>query len=146
MDYTATITVSALPDRAARMIVDDLETWWSTRVDRSAEGFTVRFNRSYATFHFDPGGTPTDFAWTCTDAHMIIDGLDELDEWAGTRLVWRAKPTPGGSAITLTHEGLAPRLACFDVCKRGWQHFFERSLRNHLNGTAAQPETSDTVG
>ncbi|WP_299654436.1 hypothetical protein [uncultured Tateyamaria sp.] len=142
MDYSATITTSASPDRAARMITDDLELWWSTRVDRHPTGFTIRFNRSHVTFAIDPGNTTTDFSWTCTDAHMIIEDVDEPQEWKGTSLIWRVAPTTGGCKVTLTHKGLTPQIACFDVCQRGWQHFFETSLRNHLNGEAAIPETS----
>lgn len=142
MDYSATITTSAPPDRVARQILDDLELWWSTRVDRRADGFTVRFNNSHVTFAFDPGGTPDQFTWTCSDAHMIIEGVDDLEEWRGTRLIWHIAPSTDGSTITLTHEGLTPSIACFDVCVRGWQHFFEGSLRNHLNGETAMPETS----
>ncbi|MEL6463471.1 MAG: hypothetical protein AAFQ58_00765 [Pseudomonadota bacterium] len=142
MDYSATITASAPPDQAARMIIDDLGLWWSTRIDRDADGFTIRFNRSHASFALDPGGAPDHFTWTCTDAHMIMDGVDDPGEWKGTRLIWQIAPAPGGSTVTLTHKGLTPALPCFDICQRGWQHFFETSLRNHLNGDTALPETS----
>ncbi|WP_299768943.1 hypothetical protein [uncultured Tateyamaria sp.] len=60
MDYTATITTSAPPEQAARQIADDLELWWSTRVDRGRSGFTIRFNTSHATFAIDPGSTARD--------------------------------------------------------------------------------------
>lgn len=142
MNYTATITTSVPPERAARQILDDLECWWSTRVDRRSDSFTIRFNNSHASFAVDPGSTAHSFAWTCTDAHMIMDGVSDAAEWTGTRLVWQIVPARGGSAVTLTHEGLSPTIACFDICCRGWQHFFETSLRNHLNGETAQPETS----
>ncbi|WP_299201044.1 hypothetical protein [uncultured Tateyamaria sp.] len=142
MDYTATITTSAPPEQAARQIADDLELWWSTRVDRGPSGFTIRFNTSHATFAIDPGSTAQSFTWTCTDAHMIMEGVDDPAEWKGTRLVWRIAPAPGGSMVTLTHEGLSPQIACFDTCQRGWQHFFKDSLRDHLNGETARPETS----
>ena len=145
MDYSATLTTSATPDRAARQITDDLELWWSTRIDRNANGFTVRFNNSHATFAFEPGGSAERFAWTCTDAHMIMEGVDDLEEWKGTRLLWQIAPAPDGASITLTHEGLGPQIACFDICRRGWQHFFEVSLRDHLNGAPAQPETSTAM-
>lgn len=142
MDYAATILTSAPHDQVARMIAADVELWWSTRVERHRDGFTVRFNASHASFSIDSGGSDQDFSWTCTDAHMIIDGVADADEWTGTNLVWHIDPVPGGSAVTLTHKGLTPDIACFDVCTRGWQHFFETSLRNHLNGDTAHPETS----
>ena len=145
MSYTATIETSASPHQAARQIPADLEQWWSTRVDHHSDGFTIRFNNSHATFAFDAGGTKTHFSWTCTDAHMIIEGVPDPTEWRGTRLVWLITPAPGGSTVRLTHKGLTPALPCFDICQRGWQHFFETSLRDHLNGAPAAPETSAGV-
>ncbi|WP_299691081.1 hypothetical protein [uncultured Tateyamaria sp.] len=142
MDYSATIQTKTPPDMAARKIVDDLEHWWSTRIDRRDTGFTIHFNASHVDFAFDPGATDGRFSWTCTAANMIIADVPDSDEWTGTRLIWEIRPSGTGSAITLTHKGLTPQIACFDVCRRGWEHFFESSLRNHLNGDAAQPETS----
>ena len=145
MDYSATITTTASPQDAAHRIVRDLEKWWSTRIDRRADGFTIHFNASHVDFTFEPDNTGERFVWTCTDANMIIEGVDDASEWTGTRLIWTVAPAPKGSTVTLTHEGLTPQIACFDVCRRGWEHFFETSLRNHLNGATAQPETSERV-
>lgn len=142
MDYSATIKTTAPPDRAAQAITDDLEQWWSTRIERHPDGFTTRFNNSHATFRYAPGETSLTFSWTCTDAHMIIEDVDDRAEWVGTRLTWQIVPTRTGSTIRLTHRGLTPDLPCFDVCTRGWQHFFEVSLRDHLNGAAGAPNTT----
>ena len=142
MDYSATITVPLAPNDAARRIYDDLERWWSTRVDRHPGGFTVRFNASHVTFAIDPAGTDDAFNWTCTAAHMIIEDVHDASEWAGTRVRWQVDPEGTGSRITLTHEGLNDQIDCYDVCTRGWQHFFETSLRDHLSGGKAAPERS----
>lgn len=142
MDYRATITTSASPLAAARAIGRDLEIWWSTRVDRQQDGFTVRFNNSHATFRKNSDDTDLSFRWTCIDANMIMEGVEDAGEWIGTQLVWSIQPAQSGSAITLVHSGLTPQIACFEICRSGWRHFFETSLCNHLNGQPAQPETS----
>ena len=142
MDYSATITTSAPPHEAVQIIERDLEIWWSTRVERDAKGFTIRFNNSHVRFERNPGATDLAFGWACVDAHMIIEGVPDAAEWNGTQLLWSVATTETGSTVTLTHRGLTPEIACFDICQRGWQHFFETSLRNHLNGQAASPETS----
>lgn len=139
MDYSATIRCGAPPEEAARQISDDLEAWWGTRIERSVNGFTVRFNNSHATFAFAPKGTDAAFSWTCTDANMIIENVADPSEWRGTELVWEVTTDGPGSLVTLTHKGLSPDIECFDVCQRGWQHYFETSLRNHLNGRDASP-------
>ncbi|MEO0401787.1 MAG: hypothetical protein AAF214_05380 [Pseudomonadota bacterium] len=142
MDYTARITTSAPVERAARALLDDLELWWSTRIERTATGFTTRFNNSHATFAVDPQPSPGRSVWTCTDAHMIMDGVEDAAEWVATKLIWDIAKDPRGSVVTLTHQGLSPALPCFDICQRGWQHFFETSLRDHLNGHGGSPNTT----
>ncbi len=134
MDYSARIP-SALPvDQTASTILDGLDRWWAMRTERVANGFTVRFNTSHASFTVDPDGTANAFGWTCTDAQMIIEDVPDAGEWTGTRLLWAVAQDGGGSSVTMTHHGLGPQIACFDVCTRGWQHFFEVSLRDLLNG------------
>ncbi|MEP2148623.1 MAG: SRPBCC domain-containing protein [Paracoccaceae bacterium] len=141
MDYTATITVPVPPDRAAQAITDDLELWWCARTARASHGFTVHFGRSHVEFGYDPGGNKRAFSWSCQEAHMIIEDVTDAAEWVGTRLIWSIEPHHDGSQITLRHEGLGPQIACYDVCARGWQHYFEGSLSAHLKGQPASPST-----
>ncbi|KAJ55289.1 hypothetical protein ACMU_11360 [Actibacterium mucosum KCTC 23349] len=139
-DYSATITVPATPETAKVAIFDEMDIWWSKRVDRSDNGVTVHFGGSHVSFDFagdDDGG----YHWHCRDANMLIEDVDDATEWAGTSLIWHIRPEPGGSRITLTHQGLNADLACHDVCTRGWQKYFETSLRAHLSGETPMPET-----
>lgn len=124
MDYCATIKTTATAAEAARRIYDDLEGWWAVRTERSTNGFTVRFNNSHASFEIDAGGTVEAFSWTCTDAHMIIEDVPDAREWVGTRLLWSVVRKEQGCTVSMTHEGLGPQIDCFDICTRGWQHFF----------------------
>lgn len=142
MDYSATIHVPVSPKAAGHAIRKEMHIWWSTRVELGGDGATVRFNNSHATFAFDPEDTATTFEWPCTDANMIIEGVNDTTEWTGTSLIWDISENGTGSDITMTHKGLNQSLACIDVCTRGWEHFFEGSLRKHLSGDAATPETS----
>ena len=142
MDYSASITVSATPVTASHAIRKEMHIWWSTRVEMSAKGATIRFNNSHVTFDFAPESTDTTFEWLCTDANMIIEGVEDTEEWTGTSLLWSLQPIAGGTKISFTHKGLNQNLECLDVCTRGWEHFFEESLRMHLNGEKPTPETS----
>lgn len=139
MDYSATVHATTPVTQAAAQVFDDLERWWATRTERFANGFTVRFNKSHASFAVDPGGTAAAFSWTCTDANMIIEDVPDAGEWAGTKLLWSVTPDGAGSTVTMTHEGLGPQIQCFDVCTGGWQNYFETSLCGLLNGNPAAP-------
>lgn len=141
-DYMAVITVPATPAQAQRAIFDEMDAWWTSRVESTDDGVTVRFNNSHASFAFEGGDANDGFRWLCTDANMIIEGIEDSTEWQGTRLIWHIRPDPSGARVMLTHKGLNTDLACHDVCSRGWQHFFENSLKAHLSGQSPSPELS----
>lgn len=140
MDYSASIEVTAPAAEAARAIQHDMNVWWSLRVEQSEAHATIRFRNSHVTFAFDHGGTDTRFSWTCTDAHMVIENIDDHGEWKDTKLLWSIAPTATGSRVTLTHQGLNAGLECHGVCVAGWQRYFEGSLKKHLNGEMPTPE------
>ncbi len=137
-NYRATISAPVSPDSARAAIFDEMHLWWTDRTERAPSGVTVRFNRSHASFAFDPQNP---LIWRCTDANMIIENVADSTEWTGTRLLWEISPTDTGCTVTLEHEGLNDTLACLDVCTRGWQHFFETSLLAHLTGGTPAPQT-----
>ncbi|PYG27995.1 SRPBCC family protein [Pelagimonas varians] len=142
-DYTATIHTPASAESAKTAIFNQMQDWWSTRVEKTDGGATLRFGNSHATFVFsERDGT---YVWTCTDANMIAEGLSDTTEWIGTSLVWQILPEGAGARITLSHIGLSPTLECHDVCTRGWQHFFETSLLAHLSGETASPESREPL-
>lgn len=139
--YSATINVPAPVTAAWRAIRDEMHLWWSLQVEPSETGATIRFGNSHVSF--DIGAERDGIEqWLCTDANMIIEDVADTAEWQGTSLIWRVVPEGSGSRITLTHQGLNQSLECLDVCTRGWQHFFEGSLKAHLSGGMPSPETN----
>ncbi len=137
-NYRATVSVPATAEQARTALFDEMHVWWTTRAERMVQGVTVRFHNSHATFAFD---ADSPLIWHCTNAHMIINDYDPT-EWTGTQLIWTITETSTGCDITLEHVGLNASLACRDVCTRGWQSFFETSLKAHLCGGTPAPETT----
>ena len=141
-DYHAVIDVEADVKSARHAIHKEMHIWWSNRVELFQGGATIRFNKSFVTFDFEPPKDEHQFIWNCREAKMIIEGVDDEAEWEGTKLLWQLDEREGGTHISLTHQGLNTDLECRDICVAGWVRFFENSLKNHLNGKAASPEIS----
>lgn len=141
-NYSSTITASVDVETAKNAVLHEMHLWWSDRVELSDAGFTIRFNNSHVAFVFEEPCRPeSQLVWRCTDASMIIENVTDTTEWQGTRLIWDITPSPDGSVISLTHEGLNESLECLDVCTRGWEHYFETSLKAHLSGDIPSPQT-----
>lgn len=140
-DYAATISTPATVAAAKHAILSEMHLWWSDRVQLQNNGFTIRFNNSHVTYEFEEACRENQMVWRCTDAHMIIEDVPDTTEWRGTRLLWEIIPTDSGSDISLIHEGLNEGLECLDVCTRGWELYFESSLKAHLSGGTPTPQT-----
>ncbi len=137
-DYKATIHTNATPDQIKTALRDELHMWWSDRVKTTDTGFTIRFNNSHVTCAYD---AENPLHWHVTDAKMIIEDVADDTEWTGTSLIWTLQDTDTGTDITLHHKGLNENLECLDVCTRGWELYFESSLKAHLAGETPTPQT-----
>ena len=141
-DYQAVIDVEADAKAVRHAIHNEMHIWWSNRVELGQGTATIRFYNSYVIFDFEPPQDSNQFSWVCREAKMIIQGVQDESEWQGTKLIWQVSELKNGTRIALTHEGLNAELECHEICVAGWRHYFENSLKDHLNGKPASPEIS----
>jgi hypothetical protein len=80
--------------------------------------------------------------WECIEQFHESDTLSVHDEWVGTILRWDIEPQPGGSRVAFVHEGLVPKLQCYEICEAGWDRFFVASLKSFLETGVGQPFAS----
>ena len=74
--------------------------------------------------------------WTCL-------GYRPVPDWTGTVLRFElAESADGGCDLVFRHLGLTPELACYDSCRRSWDHFILTSLRNYLERGTGDPRGS----
>ena len=132
-----------LVDAAAATVFEALTTrvglrnWWTARVKgRGLAGGELRFEfdglDEHITMRVERAARPTSVMWTCLE-HT------ELDEWAGTTITFDLTPSDTNRCqLRFQHAGLTPKLACFDDCKAGWNHFLA-SLVGYVERGEGQP-------
>ena len=69
--------------------------------------------------------------WKCIDGHIHAPGqLTRTNEWIDTTIVFRLVPqSPSSTLLQFEHTGLTPRIECYDICTRGWDHFMQAMLK-----------------
>lgn len=77
----------------------------------------------------------------CVVSQMLVDELDNPEEWLGTTLRFDISATPTGTEIIFTHHGLTPEMQCYEICHAGWNHYISGSLRDYLSGWGGQPNS-----
>lgn len=61
-----------------------------------------------------------------------VGGDAALREWVGTTLKFSIVACGEATRVRFEHDGLVPDLQCFEICSRGWDHFFGGQLRKRL--------------
>jgi uncharacterized protein YndB with AHSA1/START domain len=131
-DYRLTIRLRAPIEAVfdALTTPQGLRSWWGTdaRVATAAGG-EIRFNwsaDSHVVFRIERLRRPSEVDWSCVAQRD--ENLPHPDEWVGTRLSFRLDDDAGLTTLAFVHHGLQPRLACYERCESGWNHFLGDSL------------------
>ncbi len=129
-------------------LTSGLSRWWSDRIegDTRAIGdiFKVRFEDSHKTFCVEDLAPGERVIWKCIDSHLALAELKNPSEWNGTNLRWEIERRDDRTSLKLSHEGLSPKLECFEACKAGWAQYINGSLLALLNGKPGKPFVNKT--
>jgi len=143
--YTTTVRVDRKPQEVFDAI-NDVHGWWSQEVTGVTDRIGAEFDYHYQDVHrctlrvadLVPGRT---VAWLVVDNYF--DFVTDQEEWKGTRIVFDIAETPEGAEVRFTHEGLAPRLECYDVCSNAWGGYLHGSLKDLITTGQGRPNPKE---
>jgi hypothetical protein len=126
-----------------------MDQWWTKTTEGQLESIGDRVkvifppHFGFWTFEAVTIEHPSLITMCCADARHSVEGQPETieQEWMGTLIHWRFDATDTGTRISMTHDGLTPQLACWDICQDGWNHFFKGSLKTFLDGGEPSPHS-----
>ena len=148
MNYTASITSAASTEETYKAITENMSDWWTSMSakfvkvgDQAKTDFGVE---SYWVFEAKTLSPNVLIELKCVDSHMIGDFVDDPQEWCTTTLRFDIeKEDTGDSKVTLTHVGLTPEMQCWEVCKKGRDHYILGSLKDYLDGKGGKPNSNE---
>jgi uncharacterized protein YndB with AHSA1/START domain len=125
-DYRREISVKAPVERLFDAVAtrDGVRGWWTPLVSGSSErGGTMRLEFEGMNEHIDllvvASRRPTVVEW------RVVEHTS-LDEWASTKIRFEVSPAGDDtSTLAFQHDGLSPKLECYDQCEAGWDHFLD---------------------
>lgn len=141
--YHRQLIVSASPAAVYEALTTEagLRRWWTQTCEVDAEegGLAVfRFGPHHKTMRIERLDAPREVRWRCEDACLAVPGMPP-DEWIGTTIVFRlTSDDHGGTLLDLEHVGLEPALACWELCRAGWDDFLA-SLKALLEQGQGRP-------
>jgi len=143
MNYETSIKVRADKENAFKAVASELDKWWGkvdNSVTKEGDEFTISFGKTKWRFAITEFLEYDRITWKCINAEHYVDGLTDIkEEWLNTELVWTFKENGGDVEVSLLHNGLTPKLKCYDICESGWDYFIATSLKNYLETGQGNP-------
>lgn len=145
-DYRRTLDVSAPPKQVYEAVTSGFRNWWTdpgASLSRTGDIATFRFPPKESSWTFRPITLEPNrlVEHECVGANHLHDGLPDSirTEWLGTVMSFEITANGAESLIVFTHQGLAPKLDCYDICEAGWDFFFLDSLKSYLETGNGKP-------
>lgn len=142
-NFKKTITVQATATAVYHALTQEITQWWTSMFEGSAnqqgDTFTICFGDTiFKTLLVQELISQQKVVWLVTNALLDIPELENKTEWINTKIIWDIAAKAKETEIQLTHIGLNPQVACYDVCANGW-HNFTDSLTAFVNTGKGKP-------
>ena len=144
-DYTKQIHVNAAPDKVFDTLTAAAEfgAWWAPATGSAAEAGALRMTfdgiDDPLIMRVRQATRPSAVTWDIEESNV-------LPEWVGSALTFTLSPSSsGGCDLRFEHQGLNPRLECYEMCRTGWDQYLP-SLRDYIETGTGNPFTRARIG
>jgi hypothetical protein len=144
-DFTTTISVDQTPKEAFNAI-NNVRGWWSEEIEGSTNKLNDEFKYHFQDLHRTELKivelTPEKkIVWFVKDNYF--KSMKDKSEWIGTKIIFEISQNDNKTQIQFTHLGLVPEYECYNVCREGWTHYINNSLRSLITTGIGLPNGKD---
>jgi hypothetical protein len=106
--------------------------WWEGQIEGKTEKVGDVFTYRYDSFHRSKQKV-TELLPGKKVVWLVVEGgpkfTKDKTEWKGTKIIFEISKTGRKTQVRFTHEGLIPRLECYDSCTNAWGPLVRNNLR-----------------
>ena len=113
--------------------INNRREWWNDGIEGHTDKVGGVFTYRYGTFHTSKQNV-TELVPEDKVVWDIIEGGPKFvkvkSEWKNTRVIFDIARKGNHTEVRFSHQGLIPRLECYDSCTDAWGSIIRDSLRN----------------
>lgn len=140
-DFTISINVDATAQEAFKCI-NNVTKWWTENLVGKSQVLNDEFTVQFGEVHYSKQKL-VDFnpynrvVWLVTESKLNF--TQNPSEWTGTKIIFDVTEQNGKTKVQFTHEGLAPKIECYDACSNAWTDYIQGSLLKYINTRKGEP-------
>jgi hypothetical protein len=147
-DLNHSFTVNKTPKEVFDAI-NNVRGWWSGQIEGKTEKLGDEFTYRYKDFHRStqritesvPGKK---IVWTVSGSYLSF--VEDKTEWNGSKVIFEISLKKfGQTEVRFTHQGLNPKVECFNACNDAWGSYIKGSLKNLITKGKGQPNKIEKV-
>jgi len=130
--FTFSMQTSQSVEKVFKTLLD-VRNWWTGLYGEQIKGDSSKLNDEF-TFKAGNGVHYTKqklieaepnkrIVWLVTESNLNF--LNKPDEWTGTKICFDISNQSGKTKVTFTHEGLVPKIECYNGCAGAWTQYLE---------------------
>jgi Uncharacterized conserved protein len=133
--FTLTLLTEQPPQKIFQAI-QNVRGWWSGYYSEEITGATEKLDDEFC-FRAGDGVHYSKHklievvpnkkvVWLTTESNLNF--IDKTDEWTGTKVIFDITKKGDKTQLTFTHEGLTPKIECYDSCAPAWTQYLQNKL------------------
>ena len=140
-DFVTTIVVDQSPAVVFKAVTNP-RGWWSEGIEGGTEKQGDEFVFEVEGVHRSKQKLvevvpDKKVVWLVTEANMTF--IKDTDEWTGTKIIFDITKNGDKTRLTFTHQGLIPKIECYDACSPAWTQYVQHSLRQLITTGQGDP-------
>ena len=114
-------------------ILLNVKKWWSGLYGEEIKGSSKKINDEFSfkagdgvhyskqrLIELEPNKK---IVWLVTESNLSF--LKQTNEWTGTKICFEVSKQKNKTKITFTHQGLVPKIECYNACAGAWTQYLE---------------------
>ncbi len=133
-DFTSVVLLNADATTAFR-IINEVTEWWTKDLKGNTKELGDEFSVQFGDVHYSKQKLieiipNKKIVWLVTEGDLNF--VENKQEWVNTQIRFELESVGDKTQLTFTHDGLNPKIECYNACSNAWTEYIQGSLKETI--------------